>query len=159
MKRLILHHFQCETRKVLSTVVCRELFPVALIHVGRSPPLGILLYRIRQKPYAFLCLLLERENQLMPLLMGILQLTVCTFHVCDSVCIYLCARPAEASSLNDDSWELLFCLVRRKTMESLLTVPFPEKQLIELINEHCRRIIIRWLFRVRRTYCPWQDGC
>lgn len=54
----------CRTRCVWFEVACRELFPITLIHLGRSSPLENLLYNVKQKSYASLCPLLEAENQL-----------------------------------------------------------------------------------------------
>lgn len=68
----------CRTSYVWFEVACRELFPVALIHVGRSPPLENLLYNVKQKPYAFLCPLLKVENHdSVPLLIYQCPITYC----------------------------------------------------------------------------------
>lgn len=92
----------CSTSCVWFEVVCREIFPAALIHMGRSPPLENLLYSIKQKPYAFLCPLLEVENQLSWChywLISIPQLIVHTLlHLWPCVCPFVHQRSRSSVS-------------------------------------------------------------
>lgn len=60
------------------------------------------------------------------------------FHICGPSDTYLCARAVEALSLTGGKLTLVLP-VRCHIMKTLFTVWFPERHLIELINELCRR--------------------
>lgn len=134
----------CRTSCVWFEVAYREFFPVALIHVGRSPPPENLLYSVKQRPYAFLWPLLEVENQLSWChywFMSVPQLIVLTLlHSWPCMYLFVCQR-SRSCLLEMTAGGLTLALPARcHIVKTFFTIPFTEGQLIELIHELCRRI-------------------